>query len=243
MQYGCSFKETTQLSHLGGGTSHVCRSHLVGPWALLYPPAWALVSQTNWQETTMLRGSDWQQTMKAHSGWDLAACVCLLWSSLAVTHHAWQDVSTADLVSACLFPTLPFLGDTQFSEGGVGATAIHIYPLLRFRIWWAYMEYKQRRKVISAEEDLRRALGVICIEDKSNELWPLQRSNQFIFSSSSSYDHCDPDVLTAENRAKDYSSISKSVIWAHANCPNALLKTTMLQEPRWPFPKSRKKMH
>lgn len=129
----------------------------------------------------------------------------------------------------------------SFQKGGVGATAIHIYPLLRFRIWRAYMEYKQRIKVISAGEDLRRALGVIWIEDKSNELWPLQRSNQFIFSSSSSYDHCDPHVLTAENRAKNYSSISKSLIWAHANCLNALLKTTMLQEPRWPFPKSRKK--
>lgn len=79
MRYRCSFKETAQLSYLGeGNTSHVCHSHLVGPWALLYPSAWALVSQTNWQETTMLRGSDWQQTMKAHSGWDLAACVFTL---------------------------------------------------------------------------------------------------------------------------------------------------------------------
>lgn len=110
------------------------------------------------------------------------------------------------------------------TPGFRGATAIHIYSLLRIRIWRAYMEDKQRIKVISAGEDLRRALGIIRIEDKSNELRPLQRSNQFIFSSSSCYDHCDPHVLTAENRAKNYSSISKSLIWAHANCQMLCLK-------------------
>lgn len=110
----------------------------------------------------------------------------------------------------------------------------------RFRVWRACMEDKQRIKVISAGEDVWRALGVIQIEDKLNELWPLQRSEQFLAPVLwSSWPCC---VNGWQKRCKKglrkFSFISKSLIWAHANCPNVLLKTRMLQEPRWPFLKS-----
>ena len=57
---------------------HWCCSQPVGllaPPHPAYPLARPWTLPTNRQETTMLRQSDWQQTMKTHSSWDLTECV------------------------------------------------------------------------------------------------------------------------------------------------------------------------
>lgn len=71
-------------------------SALARPWT---PP-------TNWQETTMLRWSDWQQTMKTHSSWDLAERV-FTWESIGSDTSSLAGCLRSRFGMPLSLPTLP----------------------------------------------------------------------------------------------------------------------------------------